>query len=70
MQNQILNIEKLDLGQKFLVMEELWNSLSNNIKEDDYKWHLDILEKRGSQTDFIDLEVAKQNLKKFINYEN
>ena len=62
-----LEIQNMNIQEKFSVMEEIWNSLDNqDLKEFTPNWHLDILEKRENQTDFIDIEKSKKVLKKLL----
>ena len=64
--SSLINIENMNIEEKFLVMEQIWSSLNNeNIKELTPNWHLDILEERGNKTDFIDIEEAKKSLRDF-----
>ena len=56
-----LNIENMNIQDKFLAMEQIWSSLNNeNIKELTPNWHLDILKDRENKTDFIDIEESKK----------
>ena len=55
------DIKNMNTQEKFLVMEEIWDSLNDkDLREFTPNWHLDILEKREIQTDFIDLEESKK----------
>lgn len=61
-----LNIENMNIQDKFLAMEQIWSSLNNeNIKELTPNWHLSILKDRENKTDFIDIEEAKKSLRDF-----
>ena len=62
-----LNIENMNIEEKFLVMEQIWSSLNNeNIKELTPNWHLDILEDREHKRNFIDIEDSKKSLKNLL----
>lgn len=62
-----LNIENMNIQDKFLAMEQIWSSLNNeNIKELTPNWHLDILEDRENKRNFIDIEEAKKALKSLL----
>lgn len=60
---QTLNIEALNTQQKFMILEEVWDSLkSDNAKELVPNWHLEVLKKREQKEDFIDLGESKKVL--------
>ena len=62
-----LNIENMNIQDKFLAMEQIWSSLNNeNIKELTPNWHLDILEDREHKRNFIDIEESKKALKSLL----
>ena len=62
-----LNIENMNIQDKFLAMEQIWSSLNNeNIKELTPDWHLDILGNRENKTNFIDIEESKKALKSLL----
>jgi hypothetical protein len=65
--SSLINIENMNIEEKFLVMEQIWSSLNNeNIKELTPNWHLDILEDRENKTDFIDIEESKKSLRNIL----
>jgi hypothetical protein len=65
--SSLINIENMNIEEKFLVMEQIWSSLNNeNIKELTPNWHLDILEDRENKSDFIDIEEAKKSLRNLL----
>ncbi|WP_187385870.1 addiction module protein [Aliarcobacter cryaerophilus] len=65
--SSLINIENMNIEEKFLVMEQIWSSLNNeNIKELTPNWHLDILKDRESKTDFIDIEESKKSLRNLL----
>ncbi len=62
-----LNIENMNIEEKFLAMEQIWSSLKDeNIKELTPNWHLDILEDREHKRNFIDIEDSKKSLKNLL----
>ena len=62
-----LNIENMNIQDKFLAMEQIWSSLKDeNIKELTPDWHLDILGNRENKTNFIDIEESKKALKSLL----
>lgn len=70
MQN-LLNIEQLNTREKFIMMEQLWDSLSaENSVELSPNWHLEVLDNRESkildESNFIDIESSKKLLKTLI----
>ena len=65
--SSLINIENMNIEEKFLVMEQIWSSLNNeNIKELTPNWHLDILKDREHKTDFIDIEESKKSLRNIL----
>lgn len=61
------DIQNMNTQEKFLIMEEIWNSLNHQyLKEFTPNWHLDILENRENQSDFIDIEDSKKALRNAI----
>lgn len=65
--SSLINIENMNIEEKFLVMEQIWSSLNNeNIKELTPNWHLDILKDRKNKTDFIDIEESKKSLRNLL----
>ena len=65
--SSLINIENMNIEEKFLVMEQIWSSLNNeNIKELTPNWHLDILEDREHKRNFIDIEESKNSLKNLL----
>lgn len=64
-----LNIENMNIEEKFLAIEQIWSSLNNkNIKELTPNWHLDILEDREHKRNFIDIEESKKALKSLLKW--
>ena len=67
--SSLINIENMNIEEKFLVMEQIWSSLNNeNIKEWTPNWHLDILKDRENKTDFIDIEESKKSLRNLLKW--
>ena len=64
-----LDIKNMNITDKFIILEELWEDMSKNVNEDGFtpKWHLDTLEKREENikngiSKFNDLAQVKQRL--------
>ena len=65
--SSLINIENMNIEEKFLVMEQIWSSLNNeNIKELTPNRHLDILKDRENKTDFVDIEESKKSLRNLL----
>ena len=65
--SSLINIENMNIEDKFLAMEQIWSSLKDeNIKELTPNWHLNILKDRENKTDFIDIEEAKKSLRNLL----
>lgn len=64
---QTLNIEASSTKQKFIALEEIWDSLKkDNSKELVPDWHLEVLNQREKKHDFIDLEESKKALQDML----
>lgn len=64
---QTLNIEALSTKQKFIALEEIWDSLKkDNSEELVPNWHLEVLNQREKKHDFIDLEESKKTLQNML----
>ncbi len=69
-----LNLEEMKIDEKFLIMEQIWESLSANATEQGFtpEWHLDKLSDReervrkGTAT-FDDISKVKERLQKLAN---
>ena len=66
-----LNYDEIPMQEKFIIMEELWENMSNQAEDNVFTpdWHLDVLancEKniQNSQSTFSDLESTKERLQK------
>ena len=69
----ILDIEALKTSEKFIIMEQLWDSISKDVnnKQLTPSWHLDILETReekvvSNQSKFYDIEESKKKLEALL----
>ena len=68
-----INYEKMPISEKFIMLEELWENMSNDALSNGFtpSWHIDTLDKReenlknGTST-FSDLEDAKSRLQKLV----
>ena len=68
-----LNYEQMELSEKFIILEELWENMSHDAQDKGFTpaWHLDELNKRevniknGTST-FSDLEEAKSRLQELV----
>ncbi len=63
------DIKNLNLTDKFIVLEELWEDMSKNVDESRFSpsWHLDVLEDREQKikdgtAKFHDLDEVKKRL--------
>ena len=69
----ITDIDNIPLAEKFLMMEQLWESMSKDAKNNGFSpsWHFDILDKReekiatGKST-FSSLDEARERLQKLV----
>lgn len=68
----ILDLGKMDTAQKFIVLEELWEDLSQNLEDERFTpdWHLDILKEReqkmqSTEAKFYSMQELKQQFKSF-----
>ena len=69
-----LNLDQMEINEKFLIMEQIWENLSTNAMAQGFtpKWHLDLLENREKKAEegsalFSDLTDVKTRLQKFAN---
>ena len=69
----ILNLTNMNVNEKMMAMEELWENMSNNINSNDLvpSWHTDILDnlekkEQDGQLNFNDFELAKKELESII----
>ncbi len=73
---EAVNLEKLSITDKFLMMEEIWKDLSKCSAANGFspQWHYDVLEKRekkiaDGEMKFSPLSEAKERLRN-LTYEN
>ena len=73
---EALKIDHFTLEDKFMLLEELWESMNKNITANDFtpQWHIDILENRNQKLEkdelsFSDISMVKERLKK-IKYDH
>lgn len=65
--SSLINIENMNIEEKFLVMEQIWSSLNyDDLENLTPNWHLDILKDRENKTDFIDIEESKKSLRNLL----
>jgi len=62
----IEEIKNLDLSQKMLLMEKLWDELSEDTSYATPSWHLETLQSREEKEDFISVDEAKQRIEKLL----
>jgi len=58
-----LPLEKMTVAEKLQAMEELWEDLSRGDKFESPAWHAEVLEARRGETNFVDWEHAKRQLR-------
>lgn len=64
---QNINIDKMNTQEKFMMMEQLWDSLSHeDSKQLTPNWHLEVLKDRENKTNFIDIEDSKKALESLL----
>ena len=68
-----LNYDQMKISEKFMILEELWENMSNDAQNNGFTpaWHLDELSKRETNikdgiSTFSDLEEAKSRLQKLV----
>jgi hypothetical protein len=61
--NVALPLGKMTVAEKLQAMEELWADLSRDEQLESPAWHETILRERANQTDFVDWETAKKQLR-------
>ena len=68
-----LELNQMPIGEKFLMMEQLWESMSKDAQNNGFSssWHFDVLDARekrvveGTAT-FSDLSEARKRLQKLV----
>jgi hypothetical protein len=70
---EALKIDHFTLEDKFMLLEELWESMKKDIKANDFtpQWHIDTLDKRqkkleSGELSFSDISTVKERLKNSI----
>ncbi len=73
---EALKIDHFTLEDKFMLLEELWESMNKDITANNFtpQWHIDILENRNQKLEknelsFSDISTVKERLKK-IKYDH
>ena len=73
---EALNLEKISISDKFLLMEEIWKDLSEHSTANGFtpQWHFDVLEQREQkiahgQASFSPISEVKERLRK-LTHEN
>jgi hypothetical protein len=69
-----LKYDEISMQEKFIMMEELWEDMTNKAKENGFtpQWHIDVLANRekniqNSESSFSDLDSAIERLQKLAN---
>jgi len=67
---EALKIDHFTLEDKFMLLEELWESMKKDVTANDFtpQWHMDVLESRQhklekNELSFSDLSTVKERLK-------
>jgi len=67
------DIKQMDLTDKFSILEQLWEDMSKNVKDDRFtpQWHLDILneiekKEKNNTLNFSNFEDAKKRLQSLV----
>ena len=73
---EALKLDQITLEDKFIIMEELWESMYKDAKAHHFtpQWHLDILDSRekkvqNNELSFSDISVVKERLEQ-VKYDN
>ena len=67
-----ISIEKMSINEKFLILEEIWSSMSKDAKNSNFtpKWHIEVLEDREklaqNKDAFSSLSSAQERLEKLL----
>ncbi len=71
---QSLQLNQMPLSEKFLMMEKLWESLSQEATNNGFtpKWHLDVLDERAlkvqrGESSFSSFYDVKKRLQTLVN---
>ncbi|RXJ94947.1 acyl-protein synthetase [Arcobacter sp. AHV-9/2010] len=61
------DIKNMNTQEKFLIMEEIWSSLNyDDLENLTPNWHLNVLEEREKQNNFISIEESKKALRNLL----
>jgi hypothetical protein len=70
---EALKIDHFTLEDKFMLLEELWESMKKDLTASDFtpQWHMDVLEDRQHKLEkdellFSDISTVKERLKNSI----
>ncbi len=70
---EALKIDYFTLEDKFMLLEELWESMKKDLTANDFtpQWHIDVLEDRQHKLEkgelsFSDISTVKERLKNSI----
>ncbi len=70
---EALKIDHFTLEDKFMLLEELWESMKKDLTANDFtpQWHVDTLENRQQKLErgelsFSDISIVKERLKNSI----
>ena len=73
---EALKLDQITISDKFLLMEELWESMHREASANHFtpQWHIDILDSRGKRIEknelsFSNIATVKERLKQ-VKYEN
>ncbi|HEY4417371.1 MAG TPA: addiction module protein [Verrucomicrobiae bacterium] len=58
-----LPLEQMTVAEKLQAMEQLWADLSRTDNLESPAWHEAVLRERSGQSDFVDWETAKKELR-------
>ena len=68
---EAFKIDHFTLEDKFMLLEELWESMKKDVIANDFtpQWHIDVLENRqlkleNNELSFLDLSTVKERLRK------
>ncbi len=69
-----ISLENMDLNEKFIVLEALWESMSKDATSKGFtpNWHLEVLQEREErvkkqEASFVSLESLQNNIEKYLN---
>ena len=69
-----ISIENLNLNEKFIILEQLWESMSKDANSNGFtpSWHLEVLQDRekklkNNETSFKSLESMQKRIEQYLN---